>query len=434
MTPSIGSDPLDPDFDSESIDGVSGHLSAFFDDPSRYEDPFALFRRLRTLEPVHWSGHHTWVVTGHPEAREILYHPSLGRQASAEQQFGRLADPADSSEWQRSVAILLASMINRDPPDHTRLRRLVSRAFTPRAMTSWGPRIDQRVGELVDEVARADEFDFLHDLAYPLPQTIICELLGVPVNDLREMTTAIGSSKVMTVRGDDPEVASANDQRRSTVSQLADQVDYFQKLIERRKRDPGDDLISALAAVEDEGERLSMDELIGTVIILIGAGHETTANLVTNGMLALIRNPDVYDRVRSNDELMPLLLEELLRYSSPSPGQPRTALEPLEIAGRSISAGEQVFVILNAANRDPRVFAEPERFDIDRQNNTDSVTFTVGIHHCLGSALARLETVALFRTIFERLRPLELVSDDLRWKPSYVRGLTGLPVRQATQN
>lgn len=430
MSPAIGSS-VTTDYDSLPIGDVSRLLSEFFEDPSRFADPFALFRRLRTLEPVHWSRHDTWVVTGHPEARQILRHPGLGRQASAEQQFGRLADPADGPESLHAVEIMLSSVINRDPPDHTRLRRLVSAPFTPRAVETWRPRIEERVADLVAQVAGRDEFDFLHELAYPLPESIICELLRVPVSDLRSMSSSFGSSKMMTVRGDSPDAApSPSELRAATVQQMAEQVAYFRELVEQRKRRPGDDLISALATAEEQGDRLSMDELIGTIIILIGAGHETTANLVGNGMLALIRNPGTYERFRADPDLLPAVLEEIIRYASPSPGQPRTALEPIEVGGRTIQAGEQIFVILNAANRDPRVFAEPERFDIDRSNNRENITFTEGVHHCLGAWLARLEAGTLFRATVERLRPLELATDALTWRSTYVRSLTALPVRQ----
>jgi cytochrome P450 len=299
-------------------------------------------------------------------------------------------------------------------------------------VSTWRPRIEQRVAELVDEVADREQFDFLHELAYRLPESIICELLRVPVDDLRSMSSSFGSSRMMTVRGDAPDTPpSPSDLRVATVRQLAEQVAYFRELVEQRKRRPGDDLISALAAAEEEGDRLSMDELIGTIVILIGAGHETTANLVGNGMLALIRNPDAYSRFRADRELLPEVLEEIIRFASPSPGQPRTALEPIEVGERVIEAGEQIFVILNAANRDPRVFADPERFDIDRPNNRDNITFTEGVHHCLGAWLARVEAGTLFRVVAERLGPLELATDTLAWRPTYVRSLTALPVRQA---
>jgi cytochrome P450 len=425
--------PAAATFDDLDLVGVSEHLSAFFANPSLFADPFRLFRRLRQLEPVHWSGHKSWVITGYPEAREVLLHAALSRCASAEQQFRPLAlaeiDPFDAVH---AVDILLASLINRDPPDHTRLRRLVSHAFTPRAVSSWQPRIDAIVDGLVDAVGDRDEFDFLHDLAYPLPQTIICELLGVPVEDLAALSSSIGDSRVMTVRGDTdqqlPEAATPSDLRERTQQQLVNQVDYFRQIVEHRKRHPGDDLISALAAAEDDGERLSLDELIGTVIILIGAGHETTANLVTNGMLALLRHPDQYRRLRDDIDLLPIVLDEILRYASPSPGQPRTAIEPIELGDKTIGAGEQVFVILNACNRDPRVFQDPERFDIDRANNRDHITFTTGIHHCLGASLAKIEAAALFRAIAQRISPLELATDRIEWRPTYVRGVASLPV------
>jgi len=426
-------------FEQMPIAEVSVHLSAFFEDPSRYQDPYALFRRLRELDPVHWSRHNTWVVTGLPEGRQLLQHAALSREASARQQFGPLANPAtDPPDGVRAVEIFLASLINRDPPDHTRLRRLVSQAFSPRTLAAWQPRMDDLVNGLVDAVADRDEFDVVTELAYPLPETIICELLGVPVDDLRTLFptrggASVAASRVMTVRGDtaaDGPTAppTPDDMRLAAQRQIAQQVAYFEGIIEDRRRRPGSDLISVLAAAEEDGQRLTMDELLGTVIILIGAGHETTANLVANGMLALMRHPEVYARLRADNGLLPSVMEEMVRYATPSPGQPRTAIEAVHVGERTIGAGEQVFVVLNACNRDPRVFADPERFDIERPNNRDHITFTAGIHHCLGAVLARMEAGALVRAVAERLGPLSMAHDTVTWRPTYVRSLTALPV------
>jgi cytochrome P450 len=281
---------------------------------------------------------------------------------------------------------------------------------------------------LVDAAKDKDEFDFLRELAYPLPETVICELLGVPVEDLHELSaTGFGHSRIMTVRGSNDVNGPPDDLRAMTQAQLVRQVEYFREVAADRRRNPRSDLISSLLQVEEEGDRLTMDELIGTVIILIGAGHETTANLLGNGMLALLRHPDQFELIKQSPDLLPQAMEEILRHESPSRGQPRVATGRVEVGGKTIEAGQQVSVILNAANRDPRVFDDPDRFDIMRRD-VRHITFTVGIHYCLGAALARMEATTMFRAIADRLGDLELAVDEVQWRPAYVRGLVSLPV------
>jgi cytochrome P450 len=411
------------------LDVVADELAAFFDDPSQFPDPYPMFRRLRDLEPVHWSRYDTWVVTGYPEAEEILYNPAFAREASATQQFRHLGQrDIDALDVVQAVDIQLASLINRDPPAHTRLRKLVSRAFTPRAIASWEPRISAIVDQLVAAVAGREAFDLLHDLAYPLPQTVICELLGVPVEDVAAVTSSLGHANIMTVRGGSRGGSNTpEDLRLLAQAQLVRQVEYFRGVISERRRNPQSDLISTLVQAEEEGDRLTMDELIGTVTTLIGAGHETTANLVANGMLALLRNPDQYQLLRDSPDLLPRAMEEILRHETPSRGQPRIATERVVVGGQTIEPGQQVQVILNACNRDPRVYPDPDRFDITR-TDLRHITFTAGIHYCLGASLARAEAAAMFRAIIERLGDLRLAVDEVQWRPAYIRGLVALPV------
>jgi cytochrome P450 len=416
----------------DDIESVADELAAFFADPSQFQDPYPMFRRLRELEPVHWSRYDTWVVTGYPEAEQILHNPAFVREASAYQQFRGLGRrDIDAADIVEAVDIQLASVLNRDPPAHTRLRKLISRAFSPRAVASWEPRIAAIVNMLVDRVKDKEEFDFLHELAYPLPETVICELLGVPVEDLHEVSSpGLGHSQIMTVRGSNSVTGPPDDLRARTQSQLVRQVAYFRDVVADRRRNPRSDLISSLVQVEEEGDRLTMDELIGTVIILIGAGHETTANLVGNGMLALLRHPDQFELIKQDPDLLTPAMEEILRHESPSRGQPRVATERVNVGGKTIEAGQQVSVILNAANRDPRVFEDPDRFDITRRD-VRHITFTVGIHYCLGATLAKTEATMMFRAIAERLADVELAVDEVQWRPAYVRGLVSLPVARS---
>jgi len=411
------------------LDVAADDLAAFFDDPSKFPDPYPMFRRLRELEPVHWSRYDTWVVTGYPEAEEILFNPAFAREASATQQFRHLGQrDIDALDVVEAVDIQLASLINRDPPAHTRLRKLVSRAFTPRAVASWEPRISTIVDQLVDAVAQREEFDVLHDLALPLPQTVICELLGVPVEDVAAATSSLGHANIMTVRGGGRGGSNTPDDLRAVAqAQLVRQVEYFRGVIAERRRNPQSDLISTLVQAEEEGDRLTMNELIGTVTTLIGAGHETTANLVTNGMLALIQHPEQFQLLRENPELLPQAMEEILRHETPSRGQPRIATEEVVVGGKTIEPGQQVQVILNACNRDPRVFPDPDRFDITR-TDFHHITFTAGIHYCLGASLAKAEASMMFRAIIERLGELHVAVDEVQWRRAYIRGVVSLPV------
>lgn len=415
----------------DDLVAVSTELTAYFADPSQVPDPYPMLRRLRQLEPVHWSAWGTWVVTGYPEAEQILKSPAFGREGSAVAQFRGLGVPGvDPPDVVEAVDIWLAAVVNRDQPDHTRLRRLVSRPFGPRALASWRPRIEQIVHQLIDAVQHRDEFDFLHEVAYPLPSRVICEIMDVPFADLERVQPTLGHTRIMTPRGDSDVAPPAEDLRAATQRQMAAQVAYFREVVADRRRKPGDDLISALVQAEDEGHRLSMDELIGTVMLIVGAGHETTANLLGNGMLALLRHPEQMDLLRRQPDLVPNALEEVLRHESPSRGQPRIATETVTVGGKLIEEGQQVAVILNACNRDPRVYAEPDRFDVTRRFEQPHITFTVGIHHCLGAALARAEAGAMLGAIVDRLGDLQLATDEVRWRPAFIRGLEALPVRR----
>ncbi|HVV29881.1 MAG TPA: cytochrome P450 [Mycobacteriales bacterium] len=410
---------------------VDSELVAFFRDPSLFPDPYPMFRRLRELAPVHWSGYNAWVLTGYPESEELLLHPALQREPAANQQFRYLGQrDIDAADIVETIDIFLSSVINLDPPRHTRIRRLVSHAFTPRTIATWEPRVEAIVDDLVARAAEKSEFDLMAELAYPLPETVICDLLGVPFEDLPRATptsNSLNHSKVMTTRGSGERPAPDQDLRAAVQRSMVAQVEYFRELIKERRKNPGTDLLSVLIEAEEAGDRLSMDELIGTVVILIGAGFETTANLIGNGMLALLRDREQFELLRGDPSLMPQALEEILRHESPSRGQPRTVAEPVEIGGRTIAPGEQVMLMLNAANRDPRVFDDPDRFDVRRQGPRH-ITFGAGIHFCVGSALARLEARLMFGKVLERFDQLQLATDEVRWRPAYVRGLEELPV------
>lgn len=416
-----------------ALDAVATELAGFFNDPSKFPDRYDMFRRLREIEPVHWSKYESWVITGFPEAEEALLHPAIGRRASAERQMADLHRPGvDPPDIVEAVEIWLAGLINHDDPAHNRLRRLVSRAFSPRAVASWKPRIEAIVNDLISGVEDRDEFDFLHDVAYGLPTTVICELMGVPLQDVRGLTSSLNHARIMNLRGTDDVAGPEEELRVRTQVQLAAQVEYYRTVIEDRRKHPREgDLITDLVQAEEAGDRLSLNELIGTVMLIVGAGHETTANLLGNGMLALLEHREQFEMLQRDRSLLPSALDEILRHASPSPGQPRTATEDMTIGGRDIKAGQHVSVILNACNRDPRVCNDPDRFDITR-TNVRNITFTAGIHYCLGAALARTEAGIMLEAVANRLSDIELAIDpsEVQWRPTFIRGLAALPVRR----
>ncbi|HMC05569.1 MAG TPA: cytochrome P450, partial [Actinomycetota bacterium] len=314
-------------------------------------------------------------------------------------------------------------MLFRDPPDHTRLRGLVSKAFTPRALEAVRPRVVEIVKRLLDDFAGRDEVDLIADLALPLPVTVISEMLGLPIEDqaqAREWAEAIAQAL-------DPIVTESQARRADrAVRELAA---YIAGVVAERRRNPGADLLSRLIGAEDEGGHLSEAELISTVSLLFGAGHETTRNLIGNGMLALLRHPDELQRLRDDPALIRSAVEELLRYDSPVQIAGRGARADAVIGGEHIAAGEPMMLLVGAANRDPARFPDPDRLDVARPD-VKMLSFGGGIHFCLGAMLARTEAQIAIGSLLARVPSLELATDDLEWRPHItLRGLSSLPVR-----
>jgi cytochrome P450 len=311
-----------------------------------------------------------------------------------------------------------------DPPDHTRLRGLVNQAFTPSTVAKIRPRTEQVAGELLDAVAdRGGTFDLVDDLAYPLPMTIICELLDVPDADrarFSEWSRALA-------RAVDPSILLTPEIQRAIEEAGAELLVYLGALFEARRRAPGDDLLSSLIAASDEGDRLDEAELLAMTMLLLIAGHETTMNLIGNGMLALLRHPDQLALVRSGTVSMRSAVDELLRFDAPVQITQRTARESIEVGGQTLARGEQVIVLLGAANRDPDVFAEPDRLDVAR-NDHRHLAFGGGIHHCLGAALARSEGEVAIRALVDRFEHIEIAGEPVRRTAFTLRGLTSLPL------
>ena len=317
------------------------------------------------------------------------------------------------------------TMLDSDPPVHTRLRRLVSRAFTPRRIKDIEPRIRAIANELLDRIARKGSFDLMDEFAGPLPVIVIAEMLGVPPEEHAQFKT--WSNQIIEGGRGSFRGAAPEEQVKATSQELRA---YLANQIERRRREPGDDLITALVQAHDEGGALAADELLAFVVLLLLAGNETTTNLIGNGTLAMMRHPDQFSRLRGDLSLMPTAIDEMLRFDSPVQSTVRTCAAATNVGGTEVAAGELVFVILAAANHDPRRFPNPEAFEVARTPN-DHLAFGEGIHFCLGANLARLEGAIAISSMLERFPKLRRADPDapLQYRGSYLlRGLKTLPM------
>jgi len=416
-----------------SEEKVAHDVAAFLGDTSSSTDPYPLYARLRELEPVHWSevlG--CWVVTSYAHAEECFRDVRLSRYEAGFRQFDWIVTEDDPPDVRRAVDTWRSTILNLDPPDHTRLRKLISRAFTVRAVSAWKQRTETIVDTVLNGVEGRAELDLLNDVAYPIPEAVICEILGVPVEDhdtWKSWSGGLNRTAIFSGRSRDTDDLPV-EVRKVAQESLLNWYYYFNDLISRRRGSTSDDLVSLLVRAEEEGDRLTIDELIGTLTLLINAGHDTTANLIGNGMLALMRHPQQYALLRADPELRAAaVVEETLRYDGSARGQPRVALTDLEVGGRLISAGDTVMVIVNAANRDPERYTRPEEFDIERSDQ-GHLAFASGIHFCVGASLARMEAEVAFRKLGELPSVFTLASQELSYRPTHGRSLTGLPVHQ----
>jgi cytochrome P450 len=380
-------------------------------------DPHGIYRRLREEGPVRPAsperGLRVWLVTRYAEAKELLADPRLSKDSA------RALELFPPGTARSHASSLTAHMLNSDPPDHTRLRKLVNRAFTSRTVARLRPRIEEIADGLLDDLARAGEVDLVETFAFPLPITVICELLGVPEADIdrfREWTRPfVGAS-------------SPEELQRAHEELLAYMVD----LVAAKRREPADDLLSALVAVSDEGDWLSSEEIVAMAFLLLVAGHETTVNLIVNSVLALLLHPDQLALLRADWSLLPGAVEEFLRYEGPiNIATVRFTTESIEVGGVEIPENEFVMISLLSANRDDQRFPEAGRLDITRSAG-GHLAFGHGIHYCLGAPLARLEAeIALGRLLdrFPQLK-LDIDPDALEWRIStLIRGPRTMPVR-----
>jgi cytochrome P450 len=390
--------------------------------PEVHEDPYPLYRRLRSEDPVHRAFPGIWVLTRHADCVAVLRdHERFSNDFTTSQSYTMFVEQT-SSIAPELVADRTRSLLAIDQPDHTRIRTLVNKAFTARAIEALRPHMVEVVDGLIDAMRGESTVDLVPALAYPLPVTIICEMLGVPEAD-RDQFHGWSADLVPTI---DPMVPIPVLQRAVAAHEAF--LAYLRELAADRRRDPGPDLVSALIAVEDGGRSLSEDELFTTCILLLVAGHETTVNLISNGMLTLLRHPDELARLRQDPSLIRSAVEELLRYDAPVQLDGRTVRAEVELGGRAIHPGEQVMTVLGAANRDPEVFAEPDLLDLAREDNRH-IAFGGGIHFCLGATLARIEGQEAIGRLVTAFPRIELATDAPERRASItLRGLASLPV------
>jgi cytochrome P450 len=389
-------------------------------DPEFIRDPYPHYERMRTLDPVHLTPLGMFVASRHAEVSLVLRDKRFGKDY-AERSKRRYGPDIMKEPVFRNFAL---TMLQQDPPDHTRLRGLVVQAFTARRVEDMRPRIQRIVDETLDRIIPQGRMDLIEDFAFRLPVTIICDMLGIP-EEHREMfyTGSRNSGRIL-----EPVPLSPEEIKQGNATTAMTEM-YFQQLFELRRKSPGNDLTTQLVQAEEDGSKLSNEELVANIVLLFGAGHETTVNLIGNGLLALYRNPDQLALLKASPSLITNAIEEFLRYDSSVQMTGRAALEDLELGGRKIPKGEGVLCLLGSANRDPAVYPDrPEQLDIARPN-VRPLSFGGGIHFCLGAQLARIEAEVAIATLLRRLPDLKLDdAENPEWRPSFVlRGLKRLP-------
>lgn len=386
-------------------------------------NPYPAYDELRRAGRIHYDERTDhWLITHHADVNALLRDRRFGRTYLHQATHEEMGHPPDPEEQAPFWHVVRNGMLDREPPDHTRLRSLVSKAFTPKRVEELRPTIQQIVDGLLDEAMEQEEFDLLATVLEPLPVTVIAELLGIPHEDRHRLRPWSAEICLMY------ELNPTEDYARRAARASMEFGDYLAELSRARRAHPGSDLISALAQVVVEGDRLTEDELVGTCVLLLNAGHEASVNGSGNGWWALFRNPAELARLRADHSLLPTAIEELLRYDTPLQLFERWVLEDSEICGVQVPKGAELGLMFGSSNRDPDVFADPDRLDLSRDPNPH-ITFGAGIHFCLGAPLARLEMQIAFETILRRMPHLELLAEP-EWKPTYIlRGLKSLPVR-----
>ncbi|GHO98139.1 cytochrome P450 [Reticulibacter mediterranei] len=389
--------------------------------------PYAFYTKLREQGPLTFIDDfggmgRAWLVTSYEDAVAILKDPRFVKDRSnVFSSTARQEIPPEEMTWE-NMTVWRRDLLSVDPPDHTRLRSLVSKAFTPRILEQWRPRIQQLTDELLDAVQERGEMDLINDFAFPLPINVISDILGIPLQDRLQFRT--WTQKIFNAPENSEQQAAKN---AAVVAFLS----YVRGLLTKKRSHPSDDLTSALVQAREDKDALSEAELFSTIWLLINAGHETTVNLIGNGTLALLQHPDQMHLLQQHPELLSSAVEELLRYTSPvSITSPRWAREDVSLHGEVIPTGDMIFISLIAANADPQQFTDPEVLDLTRQVNKQ-LAFGRGMHACLGAPLARMEGQIAFSTLLRRMPRLQLACDpeQLVWNRHFtLRGIKALPV------
>jgi len=389
--------------------------------PEGRADPYPVYREIRERAPVfRGEALSIWYVSGYEDCRSLLRDNRLGKGAP---RSGGLFEGSEARVLGDGESTRERSMLFLNPPDHTRLRGLVSRAFTPRRMEAMRHRVSTMVDELLDPIAEAGEADMVEHLSYRLPVQVIGEMIGVPATDHDHMREHI-DKLVVTL-----EPSYTEEQAQAAEASAVVVGEYMNELVASRRSDPADDLMSALIEARDGADQLSDGELVSTVILLYAAGFETTTNLISNGLWLLLSHEDQFSELRADRSLLAGAVEEILRYESPVQLDGRQAFEDVVVGDHTIPAGETAITLLGGANRDPAMIEDPERFDITR-TEIPLISFASGIHYCLGANLARMEGQEAIGGLFARFDHMELVDDEPQWKPGLtLRGLARLPVR-----
>jgi len=391
--------------------------------PAILADPFPLYGRMRDEDPAHWSPQlKAWVLTRYEDVKRVCLDPRMSSDRL--RPFFATLPSGEAARIPELIRYLGLWMVFRDPPDHTRLRRLSSKVFNVRSIHALRPNIESLTAWLLEQIGEREALDLIADFAGPLPALVIMDMLGVPRDQLQrikslsdEIALFIGSTR------DAPEKYSRAEAATHEMAAL------FRALIAERRAAPQRDLLTELVNVEEEGDRLSEDELVATCVILLFAGHETTTHHIANGLAALLRFPGELGRLREDPALAAAAVEELLRFDGPIGALVRIVHEPQSLHGKELRPGERVFLLMNAANRDPRAYADPDMLDLGR-DGPPHLTFGFGPHICLGFPLARLEGQIALPAVLRRWRSIELAGAPLEWLDSMVlRGMKAMPLR-----
>ncbi|MDQ2903650.1 MAG: cytochrome P450 [Chloroflexota bacterium] len=388
-------------------------------DPEVLGNPYPLYRRLRSEDPVHWDYFlHAWVVTRYVDVVQVFQRFSANRTPTPEQ-----LKALGLSALTPLSEVMVKQMLFLDPPNHGRVRGLASKAFTPRRVEILRSHIQEITDSLLDAVQDTGRMDVIADLAYPLPAIVTAELLGVPTSDWRQLTA--WSADFAQVLGN---FQHTPDSAPRVMRSLEEMIAYFRAAIREQRAHPRDGLIHAYLTAEIDGDRFTEEEVIANTIVTMVGGQETTTNLIGNGILTLLRHPDQLERLKADLSLIPPAVEELLRYESPSQHTARLAPEDTVLGGQPIKKRQAVIVVMGAANRDPERFPDPDRLDIARSDNRH-VAFAWASHFCFGAPLARIEGQIAFETVLRRMPNLSLEPGPITWRENLgLRGLKALPV------